>query len=67
MILKGCEMTGYTVHTGSTEKFSEGWDQIFKTTRGGKSAARAKKPAKAKTARSKKRGAGKKSTPAKKG
>ena len=22
-------MTGYTVHTGSTEKFSEGWDQIF--------------------------------------
>lgn len=24
-------MTGYTVHTGSTEKFSEGWDQIFKS------------------------------------
>ena len=24
-------MTGYTVHTGSTEKFAEGWDQIFKT------------------------------------
>lgn len=23
-------MTGYTVHTGSSEKFSEGWDQIFK-------------------------------------
>lgn len=23
-------MTGYTVHTGSTEKFSTGWDQIFK-------------------------------------
>lgn len=22
-------MTGYTVHTGSTEKFSQGWDQIF--------------------------------------
>lgn len=22
-------MTGYTVHTGSTEKFSEGWDKIF--------------------------------------
>jgi hypothetical protein len=22
-------MTGYTVHTGSTVKFSEGWDQIF--------------------------------------
>jgi hypothetical protein len=24
-------MTGYTVHTGSTEKFTEGWDRIFKT------------------------------------
>jgi hypothetical protein len=23
-------MTGYTVHTGSTEKFSNGWDRIFK-------------------------------------
>ena len=23
-------MTGYTVHTGSSEKFCEGWDQIFK-------------------------------------
>lgn len=22
-------MTGYTVHTGSTLKFSEGWDRIF--------------------------------------
>ena len=22
-------MTGYTVHTGSSEKFSEGWDRIF--------------------------------------
>lgn len=22
-------MTGYTVHTGSTVKFSEGWDNIF--------------------------------------
>lgn len=22
-------MTGYTVHTGSTEKFSDGWDRIF--------------------------------------
>lgn len=22
-------MTGYTVHTGSTEKFSSGWDRIF--------------------------------------
>lgn len=22
-------MTGYTVHTGSTVKFSNGWDKIF--------------------------------------
>ncbi len=22
-------MTGYTVHTGSSEKFTEGWDQVF--------------------------------------
>jgi hypothetical protein len=22
-------MTGYTVHTGSTVKFSNGWDRIF--------------------------------------
>jgi hypothetical protein len=22
-------MTGYTVHTGSTEKFSTSWDRIF--------------------------------------
>jgi hypothetical protein len=25
-------MTGYTVHTGATEKFVEGWDHIFKKT-----------------------------------
>lgn len=31
-------MTGYTVHTGSTEKFSEGWDNIF----GGKWSAKSK-------------------------
>jgi len=22
-------MTGYTVHTGTSKKFTEGWDQIF--------------------------------------
>lgn len=26
-------MTGYTVHTGSTVKFSTGWDNIFGTSR----------------------------------
>lgn len=52
-------MTGYTVHTGSTEKFSEGWDRIFSGSRknsqskaaggrstGKKSAAKIKKPKK---------------------
>ena len=39
-------MTGYTVHTGSTEQFSEGWDRIF-TSKPKKSAA---KPAAAKPA-----------------
>lgn len=29
-------MTGYTVHTGTTIKFSEGWDRIFEE-RAGKS------------------------------
>ena len=24
-------MTGYTVHTGTTIKFSESWDRIFQT------------------------------------
>lgn len=26
-------MTGYTVHSGTTIKFSEGWDQIFQTSK----------------------------------
>jgi hypothetical protein len=30
-------MTGYTVHTGSNQKFSSGWDRIFQ-------AGSAKKP-----------------------
>lgn len=30
-------MTGYTVHTGSNDKFSKGWDQIFP---GGKQASK---------------------------
>ena len=37
-------MTGYTVHTGSTEKFSEGWDKIFKS--GAKKKAGGKAPTK---------------------
>jgi hypothetical protein len=38
-------MTGYTVHTGSTVKFSGGWDHIFS----GKTSAKA--PAKKKSAK----------------
>jgi hypothetical protein len=43
-------MTGYTVHTGSTVKFSEGWDQIFRTKGHAKSPAKGSKPAKKKSA-----------------
>lgn len=51
-------MTGYTVHTGSSEKFTEGWDNIFGgSTTGKKTAKKAtakKKPAaKKKTAKKK--------------
>jgi hypothetical protein len=44
-MVKGSTMTGYTVHTGSTEKFSAGWDQIFKKNKGGKAPAKLAKPA----------------------
>lgn len=40
-------MTGYTVHTGSTEKFAAGFDRVFSGT--GKKGA-AKKPAAKKAA-----------------
>lgn len=33
-------MTGYTVHTGSSEKFSQGWDQIFQQKKGTKQPAK---------------------------
>lgn len=50
-------MTGYTVHTGSNEKFSGGWDRIFsgKPT-AGKQAAKSegKKAAKKKSSKKKK-------------
>ena len=40
-------MTGYTVHTGSTVKFSGGWDRVFSGKKPGKTAAKpAKKPGK---------------------
>lgn len=47
--LEDSNMTGYTVHTGSTEKFATGWDLIFSSGKSAKSAkpqkrAAAKKP-----------------------
>ena len=39
-------MTGYTVHTGSTIKFSSGWDRVFEETPSNKKRTEAK-PAKA--------------------
>lgn len=39
-------MTGYTVHTGSNEKFSHGWDNIFGGKKSKSSAGSTKKAAK---------------------
>ena len=54
-------MTGYTVHTGSTVKFSGGWDHIFSGKKPAKSAAakasgKKKGPAKKSPAKSAKKG-----------
>lgn len=35
-------MTGYTVHTGSTVKFSDGWDRVFQGNDSGKKESGAK-------------------------
>ncbi len=43
-------MTGYTVHTGSNEKFSGGWDKIFRGKDAAKKQGAAKKPAGKKSA-----------------
>jgi hypothetical protein len=39
-------MTGYTVHTGSTVKFSDGWDNIFGGASGKATTRVAKRPKK---------------------
>lgn len=40
-------MTGYTVHTGTSKKFTEGWDNIFDSKKSaGKKAGTKKKSAK---------------------
>lgn len=59
-------MTGYTVHTGSSELFSSGWDAIFKsgakkkateksTAKTPKAAQKTSKPKAKKAARKKKK------------
>lgn len=46
-------MTGYTVHTGTSKKFTEGWDNIFDSKKSaGKKAETKKKPAKKKKKKS---------------
>mgnify|MGYP007107512386 CR=1 FL=1 len=64
-------MTGYTVHTGATKKFTQGWDNIFeKNTSEGKPSGRKKadRTAAAGAAKSKSAGnsAGKKKTKSRK-
>jgi len=44
-------MTGYTVHSGSNDKFSSGWDRVFKA----KKTASSAKPPKAKAKPGKKK------------
>jgi hypothetical protein len=48
-------MTGYTVHTGSSVKFSTGWDNIFSGPPHKTKATAKKKPAKKKPAPKKKK------------
>jgi hypothetical protein len=55
-------MTGYTVHTGTSKKFTEGWDNIFEKKTSGKKKAGKKAPsakAKSKTTGAKKKKSGK--------
>lgn len=55
-------MTGYTVHTGTSKKFTKGWDNIFEKNTSGKKKAGKKAPsakAKAKAAGAKKKKSGK--------
>lgn len=48
-------MTGYTVHTGTSKKFTEGWDNIFdnKQSAGKKSGKKKKAAKKSATAKAK--------------
>jgi hypothetical protein len=48
-------MTGYTVHTGSTVKYSTGWDNIFSGARRQKSTGTKKKTAQPRASKSAKK------------
>lgn len=48
-------MTGYTVHTGTNEKYAAGWDQIFSSGSSTKKAKKAKVKTKAEAKPSKKK------------
>lgn len=52
-------MTGYTVHTGASKKFTEGWDNIFDKKKPAKKKPGRKKASK-KTTNAKAKAAGKK-------
>jgi hypothetical protein len=47
-------MTGYTVHTGSSDEFAQGWDRVFGEGKR-KEKQTKKKPAKAKAKKPKKK------------
>lgn len=56
-------MTGYTVHTGATKKFTQGWDNIFeKNTSEEKPSGRKKAGRTAAAGAAKSKSAGKKKT-----
>lgn len=42
-------MTGYTVHTGASKKFTEGWDKIFDKKKSKGKSTKKKKSARAKS------------------
>ena len=46
-------MTGYTVHTGSNDKFRSGWDNIFKSKKKTESPAKLSKSKKVQKAKKK--------------
>jgi len=52
-------MTGYTVHTGSNDKFSSGWDRVFSNPPKAKTAAKKTPAGTAKKAAVKKKKAAK--------